>query len=120
MNKRKYGKFFEDLAIDFLKKRGYKIICRNFTCSFGEIDIIAEKNDVLCFIEVKARSKRLYGTPLEAITPIKQRKIIKVAEYYCMKHKIKDKPLRFEAIGIELSDNVPKFDHVESIFSEVL
>lgn len=119
MNKRTWGKFFEDLAIDFLEKKGYKIVCRNFACSFGEVDIIAEKNGILCFIEVKARSKRLYGTALEAITPSKQRKIVKVAEYYCMKNKIINRPLRFEALGIELLNNEPSFDHVENILIDI-
>lgn len=115
MNKRAYGKFYEDIAVDFLKGKGYKILQRNFNCSFGEVDIIAEKNDTLCFIEVKARTKDIYGSPLEAITITKQRRMIKIAEYYCMKNKIINKPIRFEAIGIELIDGNPNFDHVENI-----
>ncbi|MCX7769919.1 MAG: YraN family protein [Proteobacteria bacterium] len=115
MNKRAHGKFFEDLAVDFLKNKGYKIIQRNFNCSFGEIDIIAEKNSILCFIEVKARTKDIFGTPLSAITLQKQKRMIRVAEFYCMKNKIADKPIRFEAIGIEVINNKPVFDHVENI-----
>lgn len=119
MNKRTFGKFYEDLAVDFFKNKGYKIITRNFNSSFGEIDIIAEKNGVLCFIEVKARSKKDFGSPLEAITPSKQKRMIKIAEYYCMKNKIINKPLRFEALGIELIGDKPYFDHVENILLDI-
>lgn len=115
MNKRTCGKFYEDIAVDFLIGKGYTILQRNFNCSFGEVDIIAEKKGVICFVEVKARTRRDFGSPLEAITPAKQKRMIKTAEYYCMKNKIVNKPIRFEAVGIELKEGKPYFDHVENI-----
>jgi putative endonuclease len=116
MNKRAQGKFYEDLAINFLKQKGYKILERNYICSFGEIDIIAHKENILCFIEVKARTKRSFGKPLEAITQLKQKRMVKVAEYYCIKNKVSNKPLRFEVIGIEFTKDETIFEHVENIF----
>lgn len=116
MNKRLKGKLFEDLAVEYLVKKGYKVVERNFHCSFGEIDIIAKKDEVLCFIEVKARSSKNFGSSLESITVYKQKKIMKVAEFYMMKNKIYDKPLRFEAIGVDISNDPPLIEHIENIF----
>lgn len=77
------GKFGENLACYYLRKQGYKILARNFRCHrYGEIDIIAAKNEVLAFIEVKTRSSALYGQPMEAVTAVKQNKIYKCAQYF--------------------------------------
>jgi len=116
MNKRYLGKHFEEYATNYLKEKGYKILDRNFNCSYGEIDIIAKKDNILCFIEVKARSKKDFGSPLEAITINKQKRMVKVAQYYCLKNNLKETPLRFEAIGIDLSFNPPRIEHIMNIF----
>ena len=71
------GKFGENLAVSFLKKKGYKILERNFVISgFGEIDIICKKKDRVIFVEVRTKSNLLYGTLEESITPKKQQKLI--------------------------------------------
>ncbi len=116
MNKRIKGKQFETYATDYLVKKGYKILDRNFNCSFGEIDIIAKKDSIICFIEVKARSKKDFGSALEAITYSKQKRMIKVAQYYCIKNNLSEIPIRFEAIGIDLSSTPPMVEHIENIF----
>ena len=69
----KFGQQSEAAAVDHLRRRGYKIIQRNYRTSFGEIDIIAEHEGVLVFIEVKARKTKGFGNPKWAITPNKQR-----------------------------------------------
>lgn len=77
------GYFGENLACYYLRKQGYKIIARNFRCRrYGEIDIIASKDEVLAFIEVKTRSSSLYGQPMEAVTTVKQNKIYRCAQYF--------------------------------------
>jgi putative endonuclease len=117
MNTRCIGKNFEEYAANYLIEKGYKIIDRNFKCTYGEIDIIAKKDNVLCFIEVKARSKKDFGSPLEAVTINKQKRMVNVAQYYCFKNKLKETPLRFEAIGIDLSLNPPRIEHIMNIFA---
>lgn len=82
MNKRVTGTIYEDRAVEYLKKQGFNIVCRNFRYSGGEIDIIAYDKDTLVFIEVKYRSGKTYGSALEAVTTAKQNVIRKTAAYY--------------------------------------
>ncbi|RAZ45775.1 YraN family protein [Campylobacter hyointestinalis] len=81
-----FGFSSEDLAVDYLKKLGFKIICRNFHSKFGEIDIIAKKDDVYHFIEVKSTSKD-YET-VYRVTKKKIYKIIKTINFYMLKFNI--------------------------------
>ena len=61
--KRKIGDFGEDLAARYMIEKGYEILCRNFSKPYGEIDIIAIKDDIICFVEVKTRKSTQYGYP---------------------------------------------------------
>ena len=100
-NKEK-GYSAEDTAADYLVKKGYEIIKRNFTFGkTGEIDIIAKHKNTLVFIEVKARANDKYGNPLDSITPGKQRKIRKTAEGYLYVNKIYDVECRFDVVSID-------------------
>lgn len=72
----------ETAASEYLEAQGYRIRKRNFFSRFGEIDIIAEKDRYLCFVEVKTRGPRAIATPAEFVTPAKQRKIRLTADYY--------------------------------------
>ena len=94
MNKRQIGSVYELKASDYLTKKGYQIIERNYRCRIGEIDIIAIERDCLCFIEVKYRKNEKTGDPLEAVDKRKQQKIIRTAQYY---QSVK---CRFDAVGI--------------------
>ena len=86
MNKRQIGSVYELKASDYLTKKGYQIIERNYRCRIGEIDIIAIERDCLCFIEVKYRKNEKTGDPLEAVDKRKQQKIIRTAQYYLLTH----------------------------------
>ena len=104
MNRRiKLGKFGEDFACEYLKRQGYRIEFRNFRCRIGEIDIIAVKDNVLCFIEVKTRNTTTYGLPREAVSLAKQKKIYRCAELY------------MQSKGIILNMPVLSFDVIEII-----
>ena len=74
----------EVLAKQHLLENGYKILAQNYTTKIGEIDIIASKNDIIVFVEVKRRQTLQYGRPIEAVDIRKQNKIRKVAEIYLM------------------------------------
>lgn len=80
--RRNYGNSGEDFVAQSLQKNGYKIIDRNFSFRGGELDIIAEKEGVIYFVEVKSRKSNTYGHPLESITPAKARKIKLTAQLY--------------------------------------
>ncbi len=106
------GKKGEIKAVLFLKKHGYKILETNFKNKIGEIDIIAEKDGVIVFIEVKNRSTYRFGRPIEAVDFRKQNKIKKVAEIYLM---IKNKyynDVRFDVVEVS-NDNL---EHIENAF----
>jgi putative endonuclease len=82
MDNKIIGAIGEDAAAKYLARKGYTIRERNFRCRTGEIDIIATKDGVLSFIEVKTRQNFNYGRPCEAVTRNKQRNIKMSAEYY--------------------------------------
>lgn len=104
MNKRTLGQKGEEIARKALEKDGYRIIEKNFRCKQGEIDIIAEKKGVVCFIEVKARSSESFGLPEEAVTIWKQRRLLAAAYVYLEKKKIKSKDLRFDIVSVDLKN----------------
>ena len=91
----------ELLAIDYLKRNDYNIIDTNFKFSrFWEIDIIAKKDDLVVFIEVKYRSSQQYWTWEESIWRLKKQKILKTIDYFCVKNKIDFEKIRFDVIII--------------------
>ncbi len=101
MNTRKTGAEYEELAAQYLKEQGYRILERNYRNRFGEIDILARKAAQLVIVEVKYRSTTGYGDPLEAVDARKQKKICRTASYYCMKHGIMENvSCRFDVIAI--------------------
>lgn len=111
MGRLNFGKEGEQLAVEHLKKKGYKIIERNYRTPFGEIDIIAKDRDYLVIIEVKRRASDIFGEPLLAVNKRKQLKLKKLALYY-LKCLGKEYPIRFDVISIK-GDAV---EHIENAF----
>ncbi|MGE5894721.1 MAG: YraN family protein [bacterium] len=93
------GQEGEDLAVRHLKKKGYRIIERNYKNPLGEIDIIAYESGSIVFIEVKARSSDEFGMPLEAVHRKKQEKMKQVALIYLKRFKT-EVPARFDVVSI--------------------
>ncbi len=112
MNTKILGNTGEVVAQQYLKKNKYKIIDTNFSCKLGEIDIIATKNDVIVFVEVKSKSSKKYGLPREMVTFYKQNKIKLVASYYLQKNSAFNKNCRFDVI--EILDG--QINHIENAF----
>lgn len=118
------GSLGEDLAVKYLKKKGYKIIERNFSNPFGrrlgEIDIIAKKDKGLVFVEVKTiDSEGCEKTlPEEKITPVKLRKLSKAAQFYVKSKNLWDFPYRFDAVSVWIGSDgkTARIKHIESIF----
>ena len=115
MQKNIYGKTSEIIAANFLKKKGYKILAMNYKNKIGEIDIIAKDQKCIVFVEVKARSSKAFGHPLEAINNEKQLKIRRVAELYLITKHLTDNPCRFDAISI-LGTEDYEIEHIENAF----
>lgn len=95
------GRFGEDAAEKHLKKLGFRILERNFRASHNEIDIIAENKDTLVFVEVKTRHSSDFASPIEAVTPAKQKRTIAAARAYLYKSNC-DKQIRFDVIEVYL------------------
>lgn len=104
-NKKTEGQRGEEIACKALKKKGYRILDKNFSCRHGELDIIAEDHGVVCFIEVKARSSEDYGLPEEAVTHWKKQKLLNTAFVYIEKKKIVNRDMRFDIISVDLKSS---------------
>jgi len=98
-NKRQVGSKYEKFAGDFLEKQGYEILCYNYRCFFGEIDVIAKDGKTLVFCEVKYRSSEVGGNPLEAVDYKKQQILYKSAMNYLSYECKGEVPCRFDVIG---------------------
>ena len=113
MNKRKTGTAYEEIAADYLRKKGIHILVMNYRVSQGEVDIIGEDKENIIFIEVKYRKTASYGEPWEAVSIHKQKKICSVARQYCYTKRIK-KQIRYDVISIcgeEISWFQNAFEH---------
>ena len=99
----KIGKNGETIAENFLKKRGFFILEKNYKTPFGEIDIIAKNGTEIVFFEVKTRVSEKFGTPLEAINTEKKKHILKNCLYFIKKNRQENQPCRIDAIGIKLN-----------------
>jgi len=108
------GKLAEDLAAKFLKNLGYKIIERNIRFRFGEIDIVASKNNQLVFIEVRFRKSAEFGDSLSTIDAKKQKKLKKAILAYIRDHNYTG-DFRFDAIGVS-GKKFDKIEHIQNIY----
>jgi len=109
----------EDIAVDYLKKNGFSILCRNWKWGKNEIDIIAENKDFIIFAEVKTRTEDFMMAPVTAITREKQRAIIHAADGYVRINRI-DKESRFDVITVVKKNDVFVSDHIENAFYPTL
>ncbi|MBP5405202.1 MAG: YraN family protein [Clostridia bacterium] len=99
MNKREVWVKGEALARRALEAKGYKILCANYATKIGEIDLIARQEDVIVFVEVKARTSAEHGEPIEAVTARKVSKIVTVAKQYLLSQGIYDRAsVRFDVV----------------------
>lgn len=94
------GHHAEESACQLLLSKGYEIIARNVRYKFGEIDIIAKQNQILCFIEVRSRENSRFSDPKSSIRRDKQEKIIRSARFYLQKHYKTPPSCRFDVISI--------------------
>jgi putative endonuclease len=97
------GRTGERLAAEELSQQGYRILEQNFRCSYGEIDLIAEDEHDLIFVEVKTRRGNAFGLPEEAVTRRKQQKIVQVASYYLDLHACSNRSWRIDVVAVQLS-----------------
>jgi len=110
------GRLGEQLALEKIKRLGYKCIEKNYRCSLGEIDLIAKDGDCLVFIEIKTRKGRTLGYAKEAITPRKIRQISKVALAYMKSNDCCDSRSRFDVIAINIIGDREEMEVIKDAF----
>ena len=110
------GKEGERIAEQYLKRKGYKLVERNYRCSAGEVDLIVLDRRVIVFVEVKTRTGHGFGTPLEAVQPRKQRKMMQAAQFFLSQKKLHQRDARFDVVGISWPGQEPMVEHVENAF----
>ena len=116
MDNQRIGPAGEALAEDFLKRRGCRILQRNFRSRWGEVDLIVRDGPTVCFVEVKTRSSDRYGLPLEAVSHFKKTRLIKTALYYLQLKGWGQCAVRFDVIGIELRQDDVRMEWVKNAF----
>jgi putative endonuclease len=110
------GRFGEELAADYLRRSGLVVLERNYRCRIGEIDIVARDGDVLVICEVKTRSTEGFGNPIQAITPIKLRRLHRLAFEWIRERGVHPAAIRIDAIGIlQPRNDEPILEHLRDV-----
>ncbi len=110
------GTHGEELAAKHLAAHGYRVLDRNWRWRQGELDLVAEKGGEIVFVEVKARRSHAFGTPEEAVTREKQRKLIRTAQAYLARRGRQADPWRIDVIALDLNaqGELVRLEHLEN------
>ena len=111
-----FGSAGECSAADYLKKKKYKILGQNYTCRFGEIDLIAQTGNTVVFVEVKSRRNEKFAQAREYVTRAKQERVIKAAMLWLQQNDVELQP-RFDVIEVVGEGRTQKITHLEDAFS---
>ena len=109
------GKDGEEIAADFLIKKGYTILAKNYRHLKAEIDIIAQKEGVLAIIEVKTRSTEIFTKPQESVSKKQIKNLLNAADYFANNYNL-DLEIRFDIIAIIKNNSGIKIEHLENAF----
>ena len=112
--KRQVGDFGEEITAEYLEKNGYRILDRNYSKPFGEIDIIAIKDDLIAFVEVKTRKSDAFAYAAEAVDFYKQQRIRRASQAYLMEKNMSDFLMTFDIAEVYL--DARKINYIENAF----
>jgi len=98
---RRLGQEGEELAVCAARAEGYQVVQQNFRCPLGEIDLILRKGETIVFAEVKARRGLAYGEAWEAVTPVKQQRIRRIATWFVRERGLDGHHFRFDVFSIQ-------------------
>jgi putative endonuclease len=110
------GKWGEDQAEIYLKRKGLQIIARNWRTAQGEIDLVARDGRTLVFVEVRTRSGQSFGLPAESVDWRKRRKLREMALCYLQREGMRTPAIRFDVIGVLCVKGTPEIIHIEQAF----
>ncbi|MHB8156268.1 MAG: YraN family protein [Desulfocucumaceae bacterium] len=108
------GRAGEDAAVKYLKKKGMRVLHRNYWCRLGEIDIVAMDGPYMVFVEVRTKAGGAFGLAQESITKKKIHKIRQVASCYIQWQRVGDIPLRIDVVAVltDLAGSIVSIDHI--------
>jgi putative endonuclease len=111
------GKSGENYACRELERRGYAIVARRFRTRSGELDIVARDGETLVFVEVKARRTSHYGTPVEAVTAFKRRRLLRMAAEYVLLKGVCNASCRFDVVSVRFGEGLrPRVEVLKNAF----
>lgn len=114
--KQEFGKRGEALAEEYLRRKGFQILRRNYRYGHKEIDLIAKDGNTIVFVEVKAGRSKSFGAPHERVTLKKQKNLIEVANDFIQKEKTTDCDFRFDVLAISYERGKEDIDHIKNAF----
>lgn len=117
-NRRDLGAAGETAAAAWLEARGYTLLARNVRTRYGEIDLVARLGSLVVFVEVKSRSGEAFGHPAEAIVPLKQHRLARLAAAYLQRWSLDHCTVRFDAISVRLdtAGSISEIEHIRDAF----
>jgi len=113
---RQRGREAEALAEAWLVRRGFEVLARNHAARRGEVDLICREGTVLCFIEVRSRSRGGFGTPAETVTRAKARRVVAAATDWALGHGGLDREMRFDVVSVFTGPGAPVLELVRGAF----
>ena len=119
MDKQKRGEWGEKIALEYLAKKGYTIVAKNWHNGHEEIDIIAKDGEMLVIVEVKTRESNAFGHPENFLSKGQQKRLINAADAYIVQHDL-DVEVRFDVIGITVDTHPPHIIHIDDAFYPTL
>ena len=113
----RFGQLGEQIAARWLARKGWRIVYRRFRNGHRDIDIVAQRDELIAFVEVKARKGSAFGDPVEAVHHRKQRELAKSAHIWIDRHGRADDLYRFDVVGVLVDGQRVLVKHVENAFS---
>ena len=110
-----FGRFGEEVAENFLRKKGYEILHKNYYYAKAEVDIIAQRDGILAIVEVKSRSRGFFKDMNEVVHPKKIKLLVRAADYYVQENNL-DVEVRFDLITVVKKDQGFEVEHLENAF----
>jgi putative endonuclease len=113
-NRKRTGQQGEEIAADFLIKRGHRLVARNWRCQTGELDIVTLHGNTLVFVEVRTRRGSRFGAPEESITPAKQARLINLAHAFLQASAPPHQAWRIDVVAVVLRSGPAQVNHLEN------
>ena len=114
--RQRLGDAGEEAAAELLRGGGYRIVARQHRCRRGEVDLIAEKGELLVFVEVRTRATAAFGAPEETVGFAKQQRIIAAAQDFLARRRGPERGARFDVVAVDDGPRGPQLTHYENAF----